>query len=352
MELVDWELARTTGRRLAGDGPQIGHTSAIETVDHLRELAIAARAPVAQCTGMHAADPEHEAATQVIGRPAWIDSNIEAMRIALGPLERKRAELHDSAADRIVASIGSRATAVQLGTALAWLSGKVLGQYEAIAGQDSHPKLLLVAPNIVATEHQLELDPHDFRMWVCLHEETHRLQFNAVDWMPDYLRGNMQTLVAGADIPASQVLRNFRPVANAMAGVLRGRNGSTEVLKAIQTPAQREVFDRLTALMTLLEGHADFVMDAVGPEIVPSVEVIRQRFDKRRESPGVFGGFVRRLLGMDAKLAQYRDGAAFVRAVVSEAGMDGFNAVWHSPETLPSGQEIGDPASWLRRVSP
>ena len=130
---------------------------------------------------------------------------------------------------------------------------------------------------------------------------------------------------------------------------MRGTGGPS-LLDAVQTPAQREIFDRLTAVMSLLEGHADFVMDEVGPDVVPTVEVIRSRFDARRHSPGAVDGLVRRLLGLDAKMAQYADGAAFVRAVVDRVGADGFSTVWRSPEDLPSRAEIADPGAWCTRV--
>ena len=130
----------------------------------------------------------------------------------------------------------------------------------------------------------------------------------------------------------------------------RRTRDSGGLIDLIQTEEQREILDRLTALMSLLEGHADVVMDAVGPRVVPSVDVIRARFDQRRQQAGTLDGALRRLLGLDAKLRQYVEGAAFVRAVVDTVGMAGFNAVWSGPEALPRAAEIGDPQSWVRRV--
>ncbi len=119
----------------------------------------------------------------------------------------------------------------------------------------------------------------------------------------------------------------------------------------MQTPAQREILSRLTAVMSLLEGHADVVMDGVGPAVVPSVAEIREKFQRRRDrGSGRLDLVLRRMLGMDAKLRQYQDGAVFVRGVVERAGMDGFNRVWTSPNTLPTKEEIHDPASWVARV--
>jgi len=122
------------------------------------------------------------------------------------------------------------------------------------------------------------------------------------------------------------------------------------LLDLFATPAQREVIDRVTGVMSLLEGHADVVMDGVGPEVIPSVAQIRKRFNQRRKGTGSLDRIARRLLGLDAKMAQYRNGAAFVRDVVDKVGMDGLNAVWAEPAHLPSKDEIADPLSWVRRV--
>jgi coenzyme F420 biosynthesis associated uncharacterized protein len=113
----------------------------------------------------------------------------------------------------------------------------------------------------------------------------------------------------------------------------------------------QELFGRLTAVMSLLEGHADVMMDAVGADVIPTVDVLRQRMTERRTNPKATEAFVRRLLGMEAKLAQYRDGAAFVRAVLDAAGTDGFNKVWQSPDTLPTREELHSPQQWIARVA-
>ena len=134
-------------------------------------------------------------------------------------------------------------------------------------------------------------------------------------------------------------------------GEPEGGADGRSLVEIVQTPAQREILSRLTAVMSLLEGHADYVMDGVGPDVVPSVAEIREKFQKRRASGASRLDMVlRRLLGLDAKLRQYRDGERFVRAVVDEAGMAGFNRVWTSPNTLPTKAEIAKPAEWIARV--
>ena len=128
------------------------------------------------------------------------------------------------------------------------------------------------------------------------------------------------------------------------------REGSAGLADLFTTPEQRERLAALTAVMSLLEGHADVVMDDVGPAHIPTVAHIRRKFTARRKGAGAPDRILRRLLGLEAKMRQYRDGAVFVRGVQDQVGVDGFNAIWTSPETLPLAREIEDPASWVRRV--
>jgi coenzyme F420 biosynthesis associated uncharacterized protein len=230
---------------------------------------------------------------------------------------------------------------------LAYLSGRVLGQYEVFSSDPG--QLLLVAPNIVEVERRLEAVPHDFRLWVCLHEVTHRTQFTAVPWLRAHFLSEVAAFV-DAGGASDQVAERARQALGAIADVVRNPDSRSSVLDLVQTPAQRVVLDRITALMTLLEGHAEFVMDGVGPEVIPTVEEIRAKFDRRREGGNLVEKLVRRLLGVDAKLRQYAEGRRFVHEVVSQVGMAGFNKVWDSPGTLPLLTELADAPAWIARV--
>jgi len=198
-------------------------------------------------------------------------------------------------------------------------------------------------------ERELGVDPHDFRRWVCLHEETHRTQFTSVPWLRPYVQQQMSDFLLASDLDPASILDRLRAAADAVAGAVRGGDGES-LIEAIQTPRQREILDRMTAVMTLVEGHGDYVMDAVGPEIVPSVAEIRAKFTARRGSAGRMEQAIRRILGIDLKMKQYEQGSRFVRTVVAEAGMPEFNKVWTSPDTLPTKDELANPRSWLERV--
>jgi coenzyme F420 biosynthesis associated uncharacterized protein len=183
---------------------------------------------------------------------------------------------------------------------------------------------------------------------VCLHEETHRAQFTGVPWLRGYVQQQMTEFLLASDLDPGAILNRLRAAADSVVGAVRG--GGESLMEAIQTPRQREILDNLTAVMTLVEGHGDYVMDAVGPQVVPSVEKIRERFNARRGSAGRIEQAIRRILGIDLKMKQYAEGSRFVKTVVDEVGMPVFNKVWTSPETLPTRNEIANPANWLARI--
>jgi coenzyme F420 biosynthesis associated uncharacterized protein len=336
-QMVDWDLAVQLGSRIAGAGPQVTSDEATSVVAELRAGADRSTAYVREFTGLEAG--ERTAPVLVVDRPAWIRANADGFAKLLGPMIEKLSEKKGPPSGLTLA-VGSRITGAEVGGLLGFMSSKVLGQFDPF--HEPHGQLLLVAPNVVHVERELGADPSDFRLWVCLHEETHRVQFTAVPWMRDHLFSEF-TALAGTVEPQRMLDDGFKRFAEAIKG-----EGS--LLDLMGSPEQKEILDRVTGVMSLLEGHADVVMDGVGPSVIPSVAEIRGKFDERRKGVGTLDRMLRKLLGLEAKMAQYRDGAAFVRAVVDKVGMAEFNAVWAGPENLPSKAEISDPAAWVARV--
>ncbi len=356
--MVDWDLAVATGRRLVSSGPAVTPSEAQAAVTQLRAFAVEAHGHVASFTRLDA--PTDGAAVAVIDRPGWIQANASGFRTVLEPLVEKIQERRPRVGSPVSDLVGAKVTGVQTGSLLAFLATKVLGQYELFPPYGADPgdkpgRLLLVAPNIVSAERDMGVDPRDFRLWVCLHEETHRVQFGAVPWLRAHLLDEIRAFVAATDVDPAALAARLRAAAAVAYGAVKDgfdpdKTDGGSLVEAVQTPEQREILDRITALMSLLEGHADFVMDGVGPAVVPSVATIRAKFQKRRRDASRVDHVVRRLLGIDAKLRQYRDGERFVRGAVDRVGMEGFNQVWARPANLPSKDEIADPAAWVDRV--
>lgn len=347
--MVDWTVALNTATRLVKPGPEISREGAEAVVTELRGFANRAESYVREVTGMEA--PGGTAPVLVVDRPRWIQANLDGFRQILLPLNAKVIERLKQS-NPTMANLGPRITGVEVGALLSYLSSKVLGQFDPFfpGASPSAPggRLLLVAPNIVSIERELDVEPADFRLWVCLHEETHRVQFAAVPWLRGYLNGQIAKIVDSAELDPTIVAQMLR---EALRRVVEGlsHNQEVSIIDLVQTPAQRETVDLVTAVMSLLEGHADVVMDSVGPEVIPTVETIRAKFTVRRQGQGL-DKIIRKLLGLDAKMRQYRDGANFCRAVLNEVGMAGLNRVWTSPETLPTAAEISDPHLWLTRM--
>jgi coenzyme F420 biosynthesis associated uncharacterized protein len=334
---VDWALAARTASRLMAPGPTISQLDARRVVELLRSNAAVAEGHVREVTGLGAGLPLLPA--DVVDRPSWVNAATSGMAALTG---NALLPAVPAAARKITATTAG----LQAGAVLSYLGTRVLGQYDPFGGADGQGKLLLVAPNVVAVQRTLDVALEDFTLWVCLHEATHRLQFTAVPWLRGYFAGQVGEFLSASEQTVAGMLERLPELISSARG---GKDG-LGLLDVLQSPQQRAVLDRLLALTTLLEGHADHVMDAVGPSVVPSVETIRTRFSERRRGGGLLDRLLRALLGVEAKVRQYAVGAAFTEAVIDEVGMDGFNKVWSSPGTLPSRAELAAPDAWVRRI--
>ena len=356
--LINWDLAASAAARLAPAGPVLDEKAIGEAVDSLRRLADASVPHVHEITGLEAARDLRDSSVLVVDRASWAKANTQSFAVMLKPAMQKMLDSRRGNLSPGAAQVSGAITGSQLGAVLAFLSSKVLGQYDpfaALAENSSAPaagRLLLVAPNIVSVERELNVAPEDFRLWVCLHEQTHRVQFAAAPWLRHHMLEQIDNL-------SGHLLGNVDSLmerASAAARSLKDRSANGEaprrgaILDLLQDPEEKAAISHLTAVMSLLEGHANVVMDGVDASLVPSVKTIRQRFNDRGKDRGVIEKFIRSLLGLDAKMRQYSDGARFVRAVVDVAGMQGFNRVWESADHLPTEPEIHDAKLWLERM--
>jgi coenzyme F420 biosynthesis associated uncharacterized protein len=356
--LINWELAASTAARLAPAGPILRSSEIGAAVENLRFMADLSVPHVHDITGLEAARDLRDSSVLVVDRASWAKANTQSFAVMLKPAIEKLVESRRVTLTPGAANVSGAITGSQLGAILAFLSSKVLGQYDPFAAlaEDSNApaagRLLLVAPNIIAVERELNVTPEDFRLWVCLHEQTHRVQFAAAPWLRHHMLSQIDNL-------SGHLLGNVDSLmerATAAARSLKDRSASGTapgrgvILDLLQDPEEKAAISHLTAVMSLLEGHANVVMDGVDASIVPSVKTIRQRFNDRGKDRGIVEKFIRNLLGLDAKMRQYTDGAKFVRFVVDVAGMEGFNRVWETAEHLPTEPEIHDAKIWLERM--
>lgn len=351
-EAVDWRAAEHRARVLVRPGPRATDVERRALVADLRAAARLAPDLVADVTGLRAAaevaaaDPVY-----VLDRPGWVRATVVSAADLLG--------------DALEPTTPARARwqGEQFGVLLAMVAGKILGQYDPLGR-----RLVLVAPNVLHFERELDADAKDLRLWVCLHEQTHAVQAAAAPWLADELRTRARSITHALEDDSRPGLgERFDRVRSLVLGADAGDPGPDAVAGAdaddaavatsggalldslLSADERREVGD-LLALMSLLEGHAEVVMDGVGPARIPSVIRIRRQVEARRSGGGVIDQILRRLLGLDGKVAQYRAGTRFVREVIADVGHDGLNRVWLDPAHLPSAEELADPAAWVARV--
>ncbi|XKH52754.1 zinc-dependent metalloprotease [Citricoccus nitrophenolicus] len=374
---VNWDRAAATAARLCAAGPRFTRHQAEREANGLRRAAEVSVDHVHRITRLDAAKDLRDSEVLVVDRPTWTQANVQAFSTLLSPAFEHVQSIRPDEYARATGGWGTAATAMEVGAVLAFLSSKVLGQYEpfcALPGPDGTSagpeggRLLLVAPNIAEVRVELNVDPEDFRLWVCLHEQTHRVQFAAAPWLREHLQSHIMALVSGmfekADTLPERLSARVRALLQGPeadpASVERGQ-GSAELgtdehpasmglLELIQDPEDKKRLAHLNAVMSLLEGHANVVMDAIDSSVVPTVKTIRQRFDHRGATRSSLDRWIRRIMGMDAKMRQYREGQRFVKHVVRGLGMDGFNVVWEAAENLPGEQEIQYPEQWIQRI--
>ncbi|MHA7175053.1 zinc-dependent metalloprotease [Arthrobacter sp. Sr24] len=377
--MVNWELAAKTAANLAPAGPDLSGSEISAAVENLRLMAEKSVPHVHEISRLEAAKDLRDSEVLIVDRASWAKANTQSFAVMMDPVLRAlAAKQADSskgsgpAQGSPGAAFSATVTGAQLGGALAFLSSKVLGQYDPFSAlgqsestaahstaEKSGGRLLLVAPNIITVERELKVDPADFRLWVCLHEQTHRVQFAAAPWLRHHMIGEIEKLgtllVGDSENFGERLLESAKSLGRKQSAKKPATLGAPDssrgsVLDLLQDPAQKAALSHLTAVMSLLEGHANVVMDGVDKSIVPTVRTIRQRFNSRGKDRGVIEKFIRNLMGLDAKMRQYSDGAKFVRDTVAVVGMDGFNNVWNQVENLPTETEIHNARLWVDRM--
>ena len=358
-DVVDWALAERIAVRAVRGEPFAGSYHYDALGPDFAELTALAEELVTAETGLRSL--EGPATAVVTDRAGWVSANISSFQRLLSPML-------DSVGDRIQGPAGAvmrRASALEIGLLLGWMSSRVLGQYdllmvgdEAVAGDDPAPGgasgdqgdvVYYVGPNVLSIEKRFGFPPREFRLWLALHEVTHRAQFTGVPWMREHYHSLVQKGLGGVSMDPNQL---FDVVRRVMSDMRSGKSPLADggIAALIASPAQRDALDRIGGLMSLLEGHGDITMDRAGKDHVPSAPRFSRALKARRQQAGSAQRFLQRLLGFEAKLNQYAQGERFIEAVEELGGPDALDPVWRGPSWLPTLEEIRTPEEWLARV--
>jgi putative hydrolase len=401
---IDWDTAQRIGELIAGSPPYGGPAGR-----SVQPLAHEFARRVGEYTGLDL--PAELPPLEMIDRPTWIAANLLTMRPLLDPLlerlggESKLAEHTGEPGERdtdrerdgedrepnapgsgyggedesgiagllsgpLRSASGSLRSAsghllgAQLGAVTGMLSQRVLGQYDvSLLDASAPPRLLLLAPNLAAAARNLGVDRDELIAWVAIHEITHAVQFSGAPWLREHLGGMLRELLEGLQLSAAGGASNgggFGWLRDPGALLDRARDGELrtlidrarrgELLRLGLGDERWRIVERMQATMSLIEGHAEHTMDAVGAELLPSLPRLRAAMTRRRESRGLPWRVLERLLGLELKLRQYEVGRRFCDAVVHAGGPETLAVAWRSPAELPTTQELAEPSLWLQRV--
>ncbi len=347
-EPVAWDVAERVAKRVAGRDPleESYHYSSL--APDFAEFTALAQELVERETGL--VSMSGAARARVTDRAGWVEANIASFRRLLRPLT-------DRLGERIgggpAASVGRSVAGAEVGALLGWMSTRVLGQYDLLVIEDEEPEkqdiVYYVGPNILSLEKRYGFPPREFRLWIALHEVTHRAQFTGVPWMRDHFLSLVEAALDAFDPDPKRFTDALRRAVDEMKA---GRNPLDEggVVSLFATPEQSAVFRRVQGLMSLLEGHGDLVMDRAAVDLIPSADRFKQVLHHRRQAAGPVR-VLQKVIGLEAKLRQYRDGEDFLEAI-ERADRGAVSRLWQGPEWLPTIEEIRDPGRWLARALP
>ena len=341
--LADWDAALRTGRTVSGSGPKVSHAERAVMREELGRHVAQAGSLVSEFTGLQVAGFRSRA--WVMGRGDWIRQNLKGLQRVLEPLAVRIAEKRPDALNE-KRRFSRKALGVQIGGLLGYVSRRVLGQVDIFLPPDDDGLIYFVGPNLVEVERTFSLPSNDFQLWVAIHEVTHRVQFSSATWLRGHLTGMVNSYLDSVSLDPKELLDQLAKAVEDLRG--SSASGPSGILRLL-TPEQRALFERTQAMMSLLEGHASYVMNQVAQDVVGDLPRLQAALARRR----AVGGWERRVqhaIGFDQKVAQYDSGERFVAAVVDRIGMQGFNLVWAEPGNLPQPGEIGDPDRWIARV--
>ena len=349
---VDWALAERVAVRAAGSEPFAESYLSDSLQGDFDEATAEAEELVAEATGLRSLSGPARA--RVTDRAGWVHANISSFQRLLRPLTDK---LGERMGGSLTSGIARRAAGLEVGVLLGWMSGRVLGQYDLlvvddpdVAAPDDQDLVYYVGPNVLALEKKFAFPPKEFRLWLALHEVTHRAQFTGVPWLREHYIGLVHQTLDSVDPDPKRFLDALVRV---LGDIRAGRSPLAEggIAHLLASPEQRAVIDKIGGLMSLLEGHGDVTMDRAGADRIPSSHRFARVLRERRANASPLAKVIQRLIGIEAKLNQYAHGERFIAEVERlGGGPTALDPVWQGPSWLPTMAEIRQPEEWLQRV--
>ena len=346
--LINWDRARTVA--LAMNRAADSERFPASLTQHYRDLVARCVPLIADYTGTTLPTPLES--VHVFNRADWIDANIRAFQQLFAPLEglNTARNLSSPTAIALVSGVNQTVLSAEVGLLLGYLARRVLGQYDlALLGKEpvASGKLYYVEPNIAAATETMGVNGHEFRLWLALHETTHAFEFEAFPWV----RPHFNTLLERYITLVTDDLRNLQGGLSTLIRRLREQGGSGKsLMEIVMTPEQKQLFDEMQALMSVIEGYSNHVMNAVGKQVLPSLDRMQRAFESRQRQRSQAEALFIRLTGLEMKMEQYRLGEQFIDAVVRERGHQFALKVWQGPEHLPTLAELRNPKRWIQRV--
>jgi coenzyme F420 biosynthesis associated uncharacterized protein len=347
--LIDWNQARQIALRFS-QTEQAPLTDRALRQDQYARLVAQSEPLLTDYMGVALPAPIQQ--IYVVDRREWLEANFTSFAHLFQPVEdlyQHNMQSH-SLFTMLFGGLNSQVVGAQIGFLLGFLARRVLGQYDLSIfspNPQSRGVLYFVEPNINLVQRQLGLSDEEFRLWITIHECTHVFQFEAYPWVRNYFQSLLNEFFGEM---SNQLTTLGSGLQQMLEQVLRGNQDGRHWIEQMLTPTQRSVFERMQALMTVIEGYSNHTMDAIGSQIMPSFAEIERRVAERQANRPVFEVLFNRVTGMDLKLAQYREGEAFVNAVVAARGKAFANRVWRGPDYLPTQVEIRAPQRWIERI--
>jgi len=345
---VDWDLARTVAAKVNRNEPVVVGEERERMNADFAEFTALAEELVGKETGLVSLDGN--ARGRVADRADWVDANVKSFQRLLRPMLDK---MEDESSGPL-AAVGPKVAGAELGMLLGWMSTRVLGQYDLLVIEDENPEdqdiVYYVGSNVAALEKRYAFPERDFRLWLALHEVTHRAQLTGVSWMREHFLGLVSSTMEDADPDPQRLIDGLkRAVAEKRSGRDPLEDGGLTAVFA--TDKQRESLDQIGGLMSLLEGHGDTTMDRAGEGYVLGADRFGRILRQRRQNASKFVHLIQRLAGLEAKMKQYAQGEAFIEAVEGHGGRELMDQVWKGPQLLPLLAEIREPDLWINRVN-